>query len=187
MGLRISSRSLMAVRVPLVSTWSAVWPSKEIPPQTITDPLPNRSCWRMLQAAERSPRHHQTLSCLSCAQGEPDLISEEYRVLMANLPTLMFSGKCQPDCTVLGCKYRSHLWTPCSHTTLKESVSDHLSRNVHISSLLEVTLWGSGSAPPVPTCTKKQTTVLLLGCCPPSPPSTSPSVLACPLVSPPCS
>ncbi|XP_076874263.1 cholesterol 24-hydroxylase-like isoform X2 [Brachyhypopomus gauderio] len=43
-GLRISSRYLMAVRLPLVSTWRALRPSKEMPPHTITDPLPNRSC-----------------------------------------------------------------------------------------------------------------------------------------------
>lgn len=28
---------------------------------TITDPLPNRSCWRKLQTAERSPQRVQTL------------------------------------------------------------------------------------------------------------------------------
>uniref|UniRef100_A0A672ZA66 Cilia- and flagella-associated protein 206 n=1 Tax=Sphaeramia orbicularis TaxID=375764 RepID=A0A672ZA66_9TELE len=47
----------MAVRLPLASTWRAVRP-----PHTITDPLPNRSCWRMSQAAERSLRRLQTLS-----------------------------------------------------------------------------------------------------------------------------
>ena len=56
---------LMAVRVPLASTWRAVRPSKEMPPYTITDPPPNQSCWRMLQAAEHSPRCLQTLSRLS--------------------------------------------------------------------------------------------------------------------------
>jgi transposase len=64
-GLRISSRYLMAVRLPLASTWRAVRPHKEMPPHTMTDPSPNRSCWRMLQAAERSPRRLQTLSRLS--------------------------------------------------------------------------------------------------------------------------
>ena len=70
----------------------------------------------------------------------PALISEEYRAPMANLPILMFSGKCQTDCTVLCSKYRPHLWTSGPHTTLMESVSDRLSRNVHIRGLLEVTL-----------------------------------------------
>ena len=65
MGLRISSRYLTAVRVPLASTWRFVRPSKDMPPQTITDPPPNRSCWMMLQAAVRSPRRLQTLSRLS--------------------------------------------------------------------------------------------------------------------------
>ncbi|CAL8326987.1 unnamed protein product [Lota lota] len=64
-GLRISSRYLMAVRLPLASTWRTVRPPKEMPPHTMTDPPPNRSCWRMLQAAERSPRRLQTLSRLS--------------------------------------------------------------------------------------------------------------------------
>ena len=64
-GLRISSRYLMVVRLPLASTWRAVRPPKEMPPHTMTDPPPNRSCWRMLQAAERSPRRLQTLSRLS--------------------------------------------------------------------------------------------------------------------------
>lgn len=63
--LRISSRYLMAVRLPVASTWRAVQPPKEMPPQTVTDPLPNRSCWRMLQAAECSPSRLQTLSRLS--------------------------------------------------------------------------------------------------------------------------
>ncbi len=27
-----------------VGTWRSVQPSKDIPPQTITDPLPNQSC-----------------------------------------------------------------------------------------------------------------------------------------------
>ncbi|CAL8345366.1 unnamed protein product [Lota lota] len=53
------------VRLPLASTWKAVRPPKEMPPHTMTDPPPNRSCWRMLQAAERSPRRLQTLSRLS--------------------------------------------------------------------------------------------------------------------------
>jgi len=48
---------------------------------------------------------------------------------------------------------------------------------MHISGLLEVILQGSGRAPPVPPCTKEEVAVLLLGCCPPTAPSTSPGVL----------
>ena len=68
-----------------------------------------------------------------------------------------------------------------------ESVSDSLVRNVHTSSLLEVILWGSGSAPPLPPCTKEQILVLLLGWCPSTALSSSPCVTAGLLVSPPCS
>ncbi|KAI3354726.1 hypothetical protein L3Q82_004510 [Scortum barcoo] len=50
---------------------------------------------------------------------------------------------------------------------------------MHICGLLEVILQGSGSAPPVPPCTKVEVAVLLLGCCPPTASSTSPDVLAC--------
>ena len=186
-GLRISSRYLMAVRLPLASTWRAVRPPKEMPPHTMTDPPPNRSCWRMLQAAERSPRRLQTLSRLSRAQCEPAFICEEHRAPVANLPILVFSGKCQTSCTVLGCKHNPHLWTSGPHTTLMESVSDRLSRHMHICGLLEVILQGSGSASPAPPCTKAEVAVLLLGCCPPTASSTSPDVLACLLVAPPCS
>lgn len=95
--------------------------------------------------------------------------------------------KCQTSCTVLGCKHNPHLWTSGPHTTLMESVSDRLSRHMHICGLLEVILQGSGSAPPAPPCTKAEVAVLLLGCCPPTASSTSPDVLACLLVAPPCS
>lgn len=37
-------------------------PPQEMPPPTITGPLPNLSCWRMLQAAERSPQRLQTVT-----------------------------------------------------------------------------------------------------------------------------
>ncbi|KAI3357422.1 hypothetical protein L3Q82_015857 [Scortum barcoo] len=50
---------------------------------------------------------------------------------------------------------------------------------MHICGLLEVILQGSGSAPPVPPCTKAEVAVLLLGCCPPTASSMSPDVLAC--------
>ncbi|KAI3358174.1 hypothetical protein L3Q82_003175 [Scortum barcoo] len=103
----------------------------------------------------------------------------EHRAPVANLPILVFSGKCQTSCMVLGCKHNPHLWTSGPHTTLMESVSDRLSRHMHICGLLEVILQGSGSAPPVPPCTKAEVAVLLLGCCPPTASSTSPDVLAC--------
>uniref|UniRef100_A0A8C7SG94 Uncharacterized protein n=1 Tax=Oncorhynchus mykiss TaxID=8022 RepID=A0A8C7SG94_ONCMY len=108
----------------------------------------------MLQAAERSPRRLQTLSRLSRAQCEPAFICEEHRAPLANLPILVFSVKCQTSCTVLGCKHNPHLWMSGPHITLMESVSDRLSRHMHICGLLEVTLQGSGSAPPAPPCTK---------------------------------
>ncbi|KAI3375446.1 hypothetical protein L3Q82_003691 [Scortum barcoo] len=120
-----------------------------------------------------------SVTSVTCAQCEPAFICEEHRAPVANLPILVFSGKCQTSCTVLGCKHNPHLWTSGPHTTLMESVSDRLSRHMHICGLLEVILQGSGSAPPVPPCTKAEVAVLLLGCCPPTASSTSPDVLAC--------
>lgn len=73
------------------------------------------------------------------------------------------------------------------HTTLMESFSEYLSRYMHICGLLEVILGGSGSAPPIPPCTKAEVAVLVLGCCLPTVFSMSPDVLACLLVTPPCS
>ncbi len=35
----------------LTNMLRSVRPSKDIPPKTITDPLPNQSCWMMFQAA----------------------------------------------------------------------------------------------------------------------------------------
>ncbi|KAI3355367.1 hypothetical protein L3Q82_018209, partial [Scortum barcoo] len=164
------------ISVPNGSQATSGEPPKEMPPHTITDPLPNRSCWRMLQAAERSPRRLQTLSRLSHVLSVNLLSSvKEHRAPVANLPILVFSGKCQTSCCpVLGCKHNPHLWTSGPHTTLMESVSDRLSRHMHICGLLEVILQGSGSAPPVPPCTKAEVAVLLLGCCPPTASSTSP-------------
>lgn len=124
---------------------------------------------------------------VTCAQCEPAFICEEHRAPVVNLPILVFSGKYQTSCLVLGCKHNPHLWTSGPHTTLMESVSDRLSRHMHICGLLEVILQGSGRDPPVPPCTKAEVAVLLLGCCPPTASSTSPDVLACLLVAPPCS
>jgi len=128
-----------------------------------------------------------SFTSVTCAQCEPALIREEHRAPMANLPILVLSGKCQSACTVLGCKHKPHLWTSCPHITLMKSVSDSLSRNIHISGLLEVILQGSGSAPLVPPCTKEEVALQLLGCCLPTARTTSPGVLACLLVSPACS
>ncbi|AWP08061.1 Hypothetical protein SMAX5B_010752 [Scophthalmus maximus] len=49
-ALKSSSRYQTAVMVLLAMTWRSVRHSKDMPPQTITDPPPNWSCW-MLQAA----------------------------------------------------------------------------------------------------------------------------------------
>ncbi|KAI3358489.1 hypothetical protein L3Q82_014907 [Scortum barcoo] len=170
----------MAVRLPLASTWRAVRPPKEMPPHTITDPLPNRSCWKDVAGSRTfSTASPDSYTFVTCAQCEPAFICEEHRAPVANLPILVFSGKCQTSCTMLGCKHNPHLWTSGPHTTLMESVSDRLSRHMHICGLLEVILQGSGSAPPVPPCTKAEVAVLLLGCCPPTASSVSPDVLAC--------
>lgn len=129
-----------------------------------------------------------SVTSVSCAQCDTALICKEHRAPLANLPILVFSGKCQSACTVSCCTNRPHLWTSGPHTTLVESVFDSLSRNMYISGPLAVMLQGSGSAPPVPSCTEEEVAALLLSCCPPTAPSTSPGVLArCLLVSPPCS
>ncbi|KAJ8356578.1 hypothetical protein SKAU_G00193720 [Synaphobranchus kaupii] len=49
-----------------------------------------------------------SFTSVTCAQCEPALICEENGAPMANLPILVFSGKCQSSCTVLGCEHRSH-------------------------------------------------------------------------------
>ena len=95
-----------------------------------------------------SPDSATSVTCVQC---EPALIREEHRAPMVNRPILVFSGKWQSPCTVLGCKHTPQLWTSGPHTTLMESVSDSLSRNMHISGLLEVILQGSGSTPPAPS------------------------------------
>ncbi|XP_050960274.1 uncharacterized protein LOC127161573 [Labeo rohita] len=123
-----------------------------------------------------------SVTSVTCAQCEPAFICEEHRVPVANLPILVFSGKCQTSCMVLGCKHNPHLWISGPHTTLMESVSDRLSRHMHICGLLGVILQGSGSAPSVPPCTNAEVAVLLLGCCSPTSSCTSPDVLACLLV-----
>ncbi|CAJ0944364.1 unnamed protein product [Ranitomeya imitator] len=46
-----------------------------------------------------------SVTSVTCTQCEPAFICEEYRAPVANLPILVFCGKCQASCTVLG----SHL------------------------------------------------------------------------------
>ncbi|XP_019738015.1 uncharacterized protein LOC109523355 isoform X2 [Hippocampus comes] len=171
------SEDLIAVRLPLASTWRAVWP-----PNTITaKPV-------MLEdlAGDRSFSMVSPDS-VTCTQCKPAFNCEEHGAPVANLPLLVFTGKCQFSCMVLDRKHNHRLWTSGPHTTLMESVSDRLSRHMHICGLLEVILQGSGSAPPVSPCTKAAVAVLLLGCCPATTSSTSPDVLAYLLVAPPCS
>ena len=149
----------------------------------MTDPPPNRSCWRMLQAAERFPRRLQTVTSVTCAQCEPAFICEEHRISRSwySMANVKRSAQCWAVSTTSTCGRRTLKTTP------MESVSDRLSRHMHICGLLEVILQGSGSAPPAPPCTKAEVAVLLLGYCPPTASSTSPDVLACLLVAPPCS
>ncbi|KAI3359029.1 hypothetical protein L3Q82_015428 [Scortum barcoo] len=120
---------LMAVRLPLASTWRAVRPPKEMPPHTITDPLPTAKPVMLEDVAGSrtfSTASPDSVTSVTCAQCEPAFICEEHRAPVANLPILVFSGKCQTSCTVLGCKHNPHLWTSGPHTTLMESVSDRL-------------------------------------------------------------
>ncbi|KAI4874789.1 hypothetical protein NFI96_014994 [Prochilodus magdalenae] len=63
---------------------------------------------------------------------------QEHRAPVANLPILVFSGKCQASCTVLGCERNRHLWTSGLHTILMEPVSNRLCRHMHICGLLEL-------------------------------------------------
>ena len=61
-GLRISSLYLLSVKLPWLSICRPVPHSKEMPPQTITEPPPNLSCWTMLHAWWRSPVLLQALT-----------------------------------------------------------------------------------------------------------------------------
>ncbi|MEQ2170324.1 hypothetical protein GOODEAATRI_034353 [Goodea atripinnis] len=73
-----------------------------------------------------------SVTSVTCAQCEPAFICEDHRAPVANLPILVFSGKCQASCTVLGCEHNPHLWTSGPHTILMESVSNRLCRHMHI-------------------------------------------------------
>lgn len=97
----------------------------DMPSQTITDPPQNWSCWMMLQAEERSPRHLQTLSCLS-------------HVLRLNLLSAVEStgrqwrtyqfwqsvANVNQAAAVRGSQQRAHCRTSDLQTTLMESVFD---------------------------------------------------------------
>lgn len=101
---------------------------------------------------------------------------------------VLYLKRCQPNVLHrVGLQANPHVWTLGPHTIRMESVSDHLSRHVHICGLLEVILQSSGSFPIVPSNTIAEVAVLLLGCCPPMASSMPPDVLVCLLIAPPCS
>ncbi|XP_073327814.1 prostaglandin D2 receptor 2-like [Pagrus major] len=101
------SRYLTAAWVPLAMTWRSVRPSKDIPPQIITDPPPNRQddVTGSKMSTMASPDSFMPVTCAQC---EPALIWEENRVPMAEMPVLVFSLECQLSCMVLDCEHRSH-------------------------------------------------------------------------------
>lgn len=136
-GLWISSRYLMAVTLPLVSSWRTAWHSKEMPLYTSTDPLPLWPCWRISQRAEGSSQRLQTLPRLLLVLSVnllSSFICEEHRAPVANMT--IFSGKYQTSCTVLGFKNSLQLWMLVPHNILMES------------GLQEVILQSSGHALP---------------------------------------
>ncbi|KAI4901261.1 hypothetical protein NFI96_033671 [Prochilodus magdalenae] len=111
---------------------------------------------RELNNITKLNEHFSKFGTIVNIQCEPAFICEEHRAPVANWPILMFSGKCQASCAVLGCEHNPHLWTSGPHTILMESVSNRLCRHMNICGLLEVILQGSSRAPPVPTCTKAE-------------------------------
>ncbi|KAL0179020.1 hypothetical protein M9458_024462, partial [Cirrhinus mrigala] len=60
-------------------------------------------------------------------------------VLMADMPVLVFSGKCQLSFMVLGCEHKSDYRTSGPRATFMKYVFDSLVRNMHTNSILEVT------------------------------------------------
>ena len=130
-----------------------------------------------------------SFTSITGAQSEPALICEKYRAPVADLLILVFSNKWQSSSMVLGGEHRAHYRTLRPQATLMKSVSDCLGRDIHTSGLLEVILWGTGGAHPVPPppCTKEQISVLLMGWGSSMALSGSPRVTACLLKSPPCS
>ncbi|KAJ8355046.1 hypothetical protein SKAU_G00226130 [Synaphobranchus kaupii] len=57
-----------------------------------------------------------SFTSVTCAQCEPALICEENGAPMADLPILVFSGKCQSSCTVLGYCAGRHTKPSCDGT-----------------------------------------------------------------------
>ncbi|CAJ0950908.1 unnamed protein product [Ranitomeya imitator] len=65
-----------------------------------------------------------SVTSVTCSHCEPTFICEEHRAPVTNLPILVFYGKCQASCTVLGCEHNPYLWTSGTQTNLMESVSN---------------------------------------------------------------
>lgn len=59
------------------------------PPQTITDPAQNGSCW-MVSGITLNTAPADSFTSFTCAQCEPALIGEENKATMADLPILVF-------------------------------------------------------------------------------------------------
>lgn len=146
----------MAARLPLVSTWMAMPPL-----QRNTTP---HHYWPTAKPVSREDvSGSRTFSMASlvfimsvtCAQCEPAFICEEHGGTsgkFANygvLPILI-------PCTVSACRHNPYLWMSGPHTTLMKSVSEFLSRHLHICGAPMFILQGSGSAFFVPPCTKAE-------------------------------
>lgn len=89
-----------AIKVPLASTRRAVRPSKKMPPHTTTKPVMQDHVTGSATLSTRSP---DSVTSVTCAQCEHNLIREEHRAPMVNLPIVRFSAKCQSRRTVLAC------------------------------------------------------------------------------------
>ncbi|MED6266206.1 hypothetical protein CHARACLAT_033397 [Characodon lateralis] len=71
-----------------------------------------------------------SVTSVTCAQCEPAFFCKEHRAPVANSPSLVFSGKCQASCMVLGCEHNPYLRTLGPDTILKELVSNRLCRHI---------------------------------------------------------
>ncbi|KAI4876139.1 hypothetical protein NFI96_002612 [Prochilodus magdalenae] len=65
------------------------------------------------------------------ASVKPALICEKHKAPVADLPILVFCGKCQPSSTVLASEHRAHYRTSSPQATLMRPVSDCLVRHIH--------------------------------------------------------
>lgn len=88
---------------------------------------------------------------VTCAQSEPAFICEEHRTPVAKLPILVFCQFWQPAqywavCITPTCGHQALILPSCSLFLL--------SRHTHICGAPKFILQGSGSALPVPPCTK---------------------------------